>query len=353
MHAQQICWGCAAVGGIPHDIGHQKIMKLTIEGVLSPVSAESLSRAVPRPCRAFSRILQRCNDQNGAARVVWNGRMKRGGEPGRRDGGCVGGSEEGERETGEKRVWRAEGYDRAFSHLRSNSRAMSSSVFPSAVRLHFEAARPRAPSCVLPPLSVDPTDRPPPLPLLRDIPLCLLPLPLPLEKTPCVKLSASNALQQRLDNGLASPFSPPSPSPAPAVKRPATGQMIWSKFDQQILCDVPLTRRGSLSFVFLEMCRHRGGSLDNLGASSHREVCHEPRLDEEVNSRHRDREVLVEAPASRDETFKKCILATRAALLAVSILYAAFRGQADDILQVGADFPEKSMSFCHIYPWIQ
>ena len=27
------------------------------EGGLSPVSAESLSRALPRPCRAFSRIL--------------------------------------------------------------------------------------------------------------------------------------------------------------------------------------------------------------------------------------------------------------------------------------------------------
>ena len=90
------------------------------------------------------------------------------------------------------------------------------------------------------------------------------------------------------------------------------------------------------------MCEDHGGSLHGPGVSSHREACQEPRLDEKADSRHRDREVLVEAPASRDESFRKCILATRAALLAVAILYAAFRGRTDDTLQVGADPPQNS-----------
>jgi hypothetical protein len=250
----------------------------------------------------------------------------------------------------------AERDEKAFSHLRSNSRAMSSSVFPSAVRLHFEAARPRIPSCVLPPLSVAPADPLPPLPLLRDIPLSLLPLPPPLEKRPCVKRSASCVLQKHLDLLPGFPSLLPLPSLLclcrAAVKRSRLVKWHFDQwhFDQKTL---PFCSSELLLGLSLQMCEDHGGSLHDPGVSSHREICQEPRLDEKADSRHRDREVLVEAPASRDESFRKCILATRAALLAVAILYAAFRGRSDDTLQVGADPPEKSMSCCHTRPCIQ
>lgn len=104
--------------------------------------------------------------------------------------------------------------ERGASHLRSNSRAMSSSVLPSAVKLHLVAARPPMPLCMLPPPSVTPPILP--IPLLRDMPLFLPLFPHSLQKEPSCNTQPSRPCRTTLDGQLASlaPFPPPY-SPAP------------------------------------------------------------------------------------------------------------------------------------------